>query len=284
MRKPILICKPLLAGKLPCLEPAASGGIPVRRVSYSSAEDRLGECFQSSESLAEMFRQGLRQLQLSAPSRPSGLTNFCIAFKRTIDARKFNAPVVRYYLHCLAYLHSLEDVATSELINVTKIPPSSTRLAALERCDDLLGYYHLQRVTIELYRFLFQQPGQEDLHRCGPDRVTNVDVNMKWLSSGCQPSDKANPYAAVYLFFSYCFRSYIVQVERESIIQLCWQLGGGDLCDELTHGLHLIRDLDACEVDVGGWSAHLVSREQHTSLEHERVTVLGIGQTKQETL
>ncbi len=106
---------------------------------------------------------------------------------------------------------------------------------------------------------------------------------MKGLYGGRQPSNEPNPYTAVFVVLSNRFRYHIVQVERESVVQSGWQDCGSNLCDKLAYGLNFVRDLNSCEVDVGGWSTQLVGRKQYASLKYELTSVLGVGKAKQET-
>ena len=106
---------------------------------------------------------------------------------------------------------------------------------------------------------------------------------MKGLYSGRQPSYEPDPHAAVFIILSNRLRSYIIQVENESVIQSGWQSRRGNHCDKPPHVFNLVRYLNAREVDIGRWSTQIIGREQHPSLENEFTIIFRVGKTKQET-
>ncbi len=63
---------------------------------------------------------------------------------------------------------------------------------------------------------------------------------MKGLYGGRQPSNEPDPYSAVFVILSNRFRSYLVQVERESIVQLGRQDCGSNLSDKLSYGFNFV--------------------------------------------
>jgi len=66
-------------GGLAPVRPGPPDWIPGCRVVYGSGQDWLCKDFQSAEGVTEVSRQDIRQIELSAPRRPSHLADFWIA-------------------------------------------------------------------------------------------------------------------------------------------------------------------------------------------------------------
>lgn len=90
---------------------------------------------------------------------------------------------------------------------------------------------------------------------------------MERLPRGRQGGDQADAHAAVLIAFSDGLRPDVAQVEREPVIRVSWQQGGGDSGDEVTDWPDLVGGRESREVDIGGWPAQIVGGKEHAALE-----------------
>ena len=127
-----------------------------------------------------------------------------------------------------------------------------------------------------------QQAGK--LHRCraGPNRVSNIDIDVESHLCGRKLGPKGDAHAAVCVLVADCDGVGVGGVEPESIILIIGQLRVRDRDDHRLDGADVVGRLQCCEVDICCRSAKVVCGQQDTSLEDE-VLAAGRGcQTQEE--
>jgi len=113
-----------------------------------------------------------------APRGPAGLCEQRVSVQHVGQRHKVYLAIVSDCSECLLYLIPGDGVLAGEEEQVGEIAPPGVGGSALERGDDFLSVDHGQRVAGQLDRSA-EQPWQGDCAGCGPDGITDIDVDVQ---------------------------------------------------------------------------------------------------------
>lgn len=124
-------------------------------------------------------------------------------------------------------------------------------------------------------------PRDQNVLRARPDRISDIDVDVESHCGGGKCSLKADAGPIVFFLFADRDSFGTRCVEHQPVMLILWQLGVGNADDQGPDDLDVIGGVERSEVDVRGWTAKLIRREQHTALEDE-VLADGRGRESEE--
>lgn len=148
-------------------------------------------------------------------------------------------------------------MSTGDQVEVGEITPSCACDATLRCGHDLLGQHHRDRIA-EQPDVPAQQAGKLHRLRVGPNRVSDIDIDVESHFCGRQLRPKGDAHAVVFVFAADCDAVGVGGFEPESITLI---IGQWCVCDSDDHGLdglEVVGGLECSEVDIRCRSAKLV--------------------------
>src|ERR1035437_9574485 len=140
---------------------------------------------------------------------------------------------------------------TGEQVDVAQVAPSCACDATLRCSHDLLGEHHRDWI-VEQSDVSTQQEGKLHRRRAGPNRVSNIDIDVEPHLCGRSLSPKGDAHAAVCVLVADCDSVGVGGVELESIILIIGWLRVRDRDDHRLDGADVVGRLQCCEVDIFG--------------------------------
>ena len=173
----------------------------------------------------------------------------------------------------------VDRVAARQQVDIREVAVAGGGVAAVDHGQDLLGEHGRQRIADQRERFVDQR-WVVDHDRSRRDRIADVDVDPRRMARPVDGRRNDNADTGVQLGVTDHRGSQSVEVEGHAVI--------GGYCEDLSHDLgervDVVGDRPGEEVDVAGRSALIEGGEQHSTLEHQAVTMFGDREAVEEAL